>query len=97
MITKTEARALVSKMRDYIPGGKKPVSSPHTLQWRPTMELEIHHCGVQTGNDIQSGPYYCGAIADFVATVPEGTAAVCKKHHERLMQRDLERKRDDGR
>lgn len=84
MITKTDARKLVDKLRDYIPGGKKPVSNPQTLQWRPTTELEIHHCGVQTGRDIQSGPYFCGAIADFVAEVPEGTVAVCEKHHKRL-------------
>jgi hypothetical protein len=86
MITKTEARDLLKKTRDYIPGGK-PVSNPQILQWRPTTELEIHHCGVQTGDDLQSGPYYCGALADFVAEVPEGTAAVCRKHHERLMNR----------
>lgn len=80
MITKTEARALVDKLRDYIPGGK-PVSNPQALQWRSTTELEIHHCGVQTGSDIQSGPYYCGTIADFMAVVPEGVVAICKKHH----------------
>ncbi len=85
MITKTEARALLEKTRDYIPGGKQPVPEPRALPWRPTTELEIHHCGVRTGDDIQSGPYYCGAIADFVATVPNGLAAVCKKHHKRLM------------
>ena len=86
MITKTEARALVDKMRDYIPGGG-PVSRPQTLQWRPTTELEIFHCCVQTGSDIQSGPYYCGTLADFVATIPGGIVAACEKHHRRLMNR----------
>ncbi len=86
MITKTEARALLDKMRDYVPGGK-PVSDPQALSWRPTLESEIYHCGTRTGNDIQSGPYYCGTIADFVAEVPDGTAAICKKHHKRLMSR----------
>jgi hypothetical protein len=71
VITKTEARRLVDRMRDYVPGGK-PIADPQTLPWRPTMELEIHHCGARTGEDIQSGPYYCGALADFVAVVPEG-------------------------
>ena len=79
---KSEAKNPVEQMRDYIPGGKSVAVS--SLMFRRTYEHEVHLCGARTGNDIQSGPYYCGAIADWVASTSDGLAAVCSKHGDRL-------------
>lgn len=78
---KSEAKKLVERMRDYIPGGK-PVNV-RSLIFRRTHEHEVLLCGTKTGNDLQSGPYYCGAVADWaVVTGDGGTAAVCDRHAE---------------
>jgi hypothetical protein len=85
MLTKTAARTLQKNLRDYIPGGKALSRDQlGQLVFRETAESEIYHCGTRTGNDIQSGPYYCGAIADFVAPVPGGIVAICDLHKWRL-------------
>jgi hypothetical protein len=77
---KTAAKAL---KRDYIPGGPgMSREEAEKLTWRPTMEHEVHQCGRQTGDDYpQSGPIYCGDVADFIAISPSGSVmAVCKRH-----------------
>jgi len=81
---KSEAKALIEKMRDYIPNGKPADVSK--LTFRPTLERgDLFLCGVQTGDDIQSGPYFCGKPADWVAVSEDGgTAAVCDRHRHRL-------------
>jgi len=80
---KSEAKALVAKMRDYIPGGKRADISK--LTFRPTPEHgDLFLCGAQTGDDIQSGPYFCGKPADWVSVSPDGIAAVCDRHANRL-------------
>jgi hypothetical protein len=84
---KSEAQALVERMRDYIPKGRSVDVSK--LLFRRAHDHEIHLCGVRTGRDIQSGPYYCGALADWLAQA-EGDgqlAAVCDKHAKRLCLR----------
>jgi hypothetical protein len=82
-MNKLEAKALVEKMRDYIPGGK-PVD-PSRLIFRPTSNTgAVHLCGVRTGEDIQSGPYYCGKVADWFATTADGTVAICDRHGQRI-------------
>lgn len=78
-MTKSEAENLGARMRDYIPGGK-PVDVLK-LTFRPTHDHEVHLCGTKTGDDIQSGPYYCGAVAEWVARTAEGHwVAVCDLH-----------------
>jgi hypothetical protein len=86
MLTKTAARTLQKNLQDYIPKGKAlSRDQVARLVFRETTEFEIYHCGTRTGDDIQSGPYYCGAIADFVAPAPEGgIVAICGRHKWRL-------------
>lgn len=88
-MTKTEARALKRAFADYVPRGGKPLTQDQIgkLVFRATLEHEIYHCGTQTGDDIQSGPYYCGDIADFVAPAPVpggGVVALCGKHKRKI-------------
>jgi len=78
-MTKTEAKNLLK--RDFIPGGKN-VSSDELkqLEFRRTTENEVFQCCVQTGRDVQSGPGYCGDIAEFVAFFDDGRmVAMCGK------------------
>ena len=80
---KSEAKALIEKMRDYIPGGKRADLSK--LTFRPTLERgDLFLCGAEIGEDDQSGPYFCGKPADWVAVSPDGTAAVCDRHADRF-------------
>ena len=81
-MNKSEAKKLTKQMRDYIPGGK-PVDVS-SLVFHRTREHEVLLCGTRTGEDIQSGPYYCGAIADWMAAASGGVVAVCDKHGRRL-------------
>lgn len=81
MITKTEAKELLK--RDFIPKGK-PVNIKG-LVFRHTDELEVYPCCYRTGNDIQSGPYYCGQISDWITEVEDGgCVSLCEKHGRRL-------------
>lgn len=80
---KSEVKTLVAQMRDYVPGGTL-VEDARRLPFRRTREQEIRLCGTRTGTDIQSGPYFCGAVADWVAETREGTAALCDRHARRL-------------
>jgi hypothetical protein len=80
---KSDAKKLVAQMRDYIPGGK-PIVDIAALTFRRTQEHEVLLCGTRTGHDIQSGPCYCGAVADWVAVTADGTAAVCDRHANKI-------------
>lgn len=71
--------------RDYIPNGRRISRDEFSdLKFRRTEEYEIYQCGCQTGNDIQSGPIYCGRVADFLAETKEGVLAACKSHFRNL-------------
>lgn len=66
---------------DYIPGGAKLDNLDRLYGRQPATGLE--RCGVQTGDDLQSGPMYCGDLA--VATyrldgIPGACLCVCKRH-----------------
>lgn len=80
---KSEAKKLVAQMRDYVPGGSEVVNLAKVV-FRPTREHEIHLCGAVTGRDLQSGSYYCGAVADWVALTGDEVAAVCDRHAKRF-------------
>ena len=79
---KSEAKKLVEQIREYIPKGTPVAVS--SLTFRRTYEHEVHLCSTRTGNDIQSGPYYCGKIAGWVATDGSSLAAVCERHGEQF-------------
>jgi hypothetical protein len=81
MVTKEEAKAL--RKRDFIPNGERV--DIRTLTFRETGEYEVYQCCFPTGNDPQSGPFYCGDIADFTADVDGGgVVAVCQRHFDRI-------------
>lgn len=63
---------------DYIPkGGLIPEK---TLRFELIPPTHVYRCCQQTGNDMQSGPYYCGEIATYAAAVPGGHVALCDVH-----------------
>ncbi len=77
LMTKEDARRI--RKLDFIPGGK-PVDI-NTLRFRRTDSTEILHCCRQTSDDdIQSGPIYCGDIAEYVAPTEGGAVALCERH-----------------
>jgi hypothetical protein len=64
--------------RDFIPGGG--LLSPEevgSLVFRRTTASELFQCCVSVGEDIQSGPLYCGRIAEWVAPHRDGSVALC--------------------
>ena len=78
-MTKTEAKNLLKG--DFIPGGSTvSLDELRQLEFRETTENEVYQCCAQTGTDIQSGPGYCGDIAEFVAFFDDGEViAMCGK------------------
>lgn len=85
-LTKTALRAFQKSFRDHIPAGEALTREQVArLVFRETSEFEIYHCNMKTGDDIQSGPYYCGDVADFVAPGPGGgVVTLCRRHKRRL-------------
>jgi hypothetical protein len=75
-MNKEDAKRL---QEDYIPNGES-VKDVTILNFRKTLDDEIYQCGMQIDNDIQSGPIYCGGIAQYIAIEEEGIVAVCKRH-----------------
>lgn len=67
-LTKEIAKSLQEK--DFIPRGK-PISR-ESLSFRRTTENEVYRCCAHVGNDLQSGPMFCGKIAEFVAFTESG-------------------------
>ncbi len=85
MLSKKTARDL---QRDFIPDGEE--IDINTLEFKRTGEYEVFRCCRQTGYDLQSGPIYCGNVAEYIARVPEthGVVALCERHrpHKRLIR-----------
>ena len=76
---------------DHIPGGKT-ASEVTRLRAAPPG----HRCGLRTGEDIQSGPFYCGEPASLMGNSDGGTVYTCKGHDyilRRLHQETLEGER----
>lgn len=64
---------------DYIPGGKTATSATNI---RPSPAG--HRCGVSTGEDVQSGPFYCGEPATLMGDFEGGVACACARHESAL-------------
>lgn len=83
-MTKRQAKKLVR--RDFIPGG--PRVDLKDLQWRGTHDYEILQCCFKTGYDTQSGPFYCGDIADYVSFFDDGSyVGACDLHYGRFKKK----------
>jgi hypothetical protein len=72
--TKTESKELLKE--DYIPGGKRIDIT--NIEFRRTEEHEVFRCCAITGNDVQSGPFYCGSIAEWVCETDDGIVCVAR-------------------
>lgn len=59
---------------DYIPGGGTATSATN-IRNSPAGK----RCGVRTGEDIQSGPFYCGETATLIGDTSNGFVCVCVK------------------
>lgn len=65
---------------DFIPGGG-PALLATNLRTAPAG----YRCGVQTGNDIQSGPYYCGDPGTLIGDCDgDGIVCACARHESAL-------------
>jgi len=60
---------------DFIPNGEWIDIS--TLEFRRTLPDEVYQCCVRSGHDIQSGPIYCGRVAEWIAFTIKGSVALC--------------------
>lgn len=84
-LIKTEPRStpLSSKDRaerlqhEFIPRGEAVELGK--LSFGFTLDDEIYRCCVQTSRDPQSGPIYCGAVAEFVALIEHDYVGLCGK------------------
>jgi len=74
MLDKLKAQQL---QKDFVPGGKRVMLGE--VEFRPTRPDEVYQCCVQVGTDYpQSGPIYCGRVAEYVSTDPDGSyVALC--------------------
>lgn len=65
--------------KDFVPNGKSVKID--TLTFRRTKDYEAYHCCRQRGYDIQSGPTFCGDLAEYIAFAEDGSGvvALCKR------------------
>ncbi len=76
MITKELARQL---QRDYVPNGRAVNIEDFQGRWRRTRDGEILQCGRSRSYDLQSGPIYCGRVAEYVAEMGDDQLILCKR------------------
>ncbi len=82
MTTKTEARKLQGS---FTPEGRMlSEDEVKRLQFRLTKENEVLRCVCSTGIDPQSGPLFCGDVADYVAVTDGGHVALCEHHMKKV-------------
>lgn len=83
---------------DYIP--RNLVNGVTLTHGRELGTNEFYRCIVVIGEDIQSGPFYCGARAAFIAYgLKDGITyerAVCRRHKHRLGVDVVESFKDQG-
>lgn len=77
VVTKDFVRKMEGGL-DFIPRGE--FVAIDSLEFRPTNNLELFQCCQQTGNDPQSGPYYCGKVAELVAGNRNKYVGLCQRH-----------------
>ncbi|MBU2109704.1 hypothetical protein KKB71_01980 [Patescibacteria group bacterium] len=85
LLTKEIAKKILE--RDFIPEIIEKIDI-RELEFRKTTNFEIHRCFRQTGYDSQSGPLYCGKIAEFIAITKDrkGIVTICEDCHSFLKE-----------
>lgn len=78
-MNKTLAKSLQG---DFVPDGTSEfIIERGKTDWKELSEDQVHRCCTQTSYDVQSGPIYCGNIADYFTIVGnDEIVTVCKKH-----------------
>lgn len=77
-LSKQEAKGLIRE--DFIPGGPR-ICDVSKLRFRRTREDEVYQCCLKTSDDPQSGPIFCGEIAEYLAQVGNvGIVCLCERH-----------------
>jgi hypothetical protein len=71
---------------DFIPNGERVNIT--NLKFRKTKDHEIYQCCKQTSYDTQSGPIYCGDLAEYIASVGKGIAALCKNCGNKVLKQN---------
>ena len=67
----------------FVPAGE-PIAASELL-FRRTLECEVYRCCRKTAFDPQSGPIFCGQVAEFVAEIKDdlgnvtGVVGLCGK------------------
>lgn len=86
-MNKTEARRLMRG--DYIPDG--PGVLTKGLAFRRTLEHEVYRCAARTGYDVQSGPIYCGDLAEWARFEVDSVIACCSRHfpHDAVKEKEV--------
>lgn len=78
-MTKKFAKRLQS---DFVPDGRALSSKEVAqLRFRRTRSHEVYQCAARTGHDPQSGPIFCGRVAEWVAYTDDGILALCEGRH----------------
>lgn len=57
------------------------------LKFRKTNSTEIERCATIIGDDSQSGPLYCGDIAEYVGKRKKGILWLCERHYDLISSR----------
>jgi len=65
---------------DYIPDGGPARSIESEIRPAPVDT----RCGVRMGDDVQSGPYYCGEPATLCFKASNGLVCACARHEDVL-------------
>ena len=79
VLAKEEAKKI--RQGDFIPDGDSV--DIRTLRFRKTREDEVFQCCRHVGYDPQSGPMYCGDIAEYVAYKDSKFVATCDRPRHR--------------
>ena len=87
MCTKTDIKNLLK--RDYIPRGRAVTDEEfRKMKFRKTEEDEVYQCARQSSYDIQSGPIYCGELAEWIGKTESGVVCLCERHRPPKNQRE---------
>ncbi len=66
----------------FVPNGRMLTKEElKIIKYRRTKNDEIYRCGAIVGDDWpQSGPIYCGRVADWISEIEDGKLCLCERH-----------------
>ncbi len=79
-ITRGLAEAVQKELKsDFVPNGP-PVDIRSCVFRRLRDNEPVRQCCRRVSHDIQSGPIFCGCIADYLTELEDGEVALCERH-----------------